>query len=159
VPQAGLEPHWHVPLLQLSALVGSQIAHADPAFPQADRERTATQAGVPLPQQLLGQFVALQAPPVQVPPVQVCPAPHARPLPQVHVPVAEQLLAEVGSQVTQVDPFAPQAARARVWQVLPAQQLVGHDVASHWHKPPTQLWPPAQTPPVFPHTHVPEAEQ
>jgi len=109
----------------------------------------ATQA--PAAQQPDGHEVPSQT---QVLATQRWPSAHApAALPHRHVPVAEQL-SERASQATQVEPALPHADSDRVEQVVPAQQPLGHDVASQVQSPLTQRWPPLHAAPV-PQPHVP----
>lgn len=99
----------------------------------------------PCEQQPVGHEVPSQT---QVLATQRWPSAHApAALPHRHAPVAEQL-SERASQATQVEPALPHAASDRVEQVVPAQQPLGHDVASQVQSPLTQRWPPLHAPPV-----------
>ena len=139
----------------MSASPAGQATQAEPALPQV-----AVVGGVQTPdaQQPVAQLPALHAPPLQVPALQVWPAAHAGPEPQRQAPVAEQLSASVAEQLTQLDPPAPQDESVRALHVLLWQHPLGHDVASHTHRPTTQRWPPghAAAPPQL---HTPAAEQ
>jgi hypothetical protein len=106
----------------------------------------------PCEQQPPGHDVPSQT---QVLATQRWPAAQVSPLPQRQLPVDEQL-SDRASHVTQVDPALPQALAARAAQVVPLQQPLGHDVASHTQAELTQRWPPAQAGPV-PQLHSPEA--
>jgi hypothetical protein len=66
--------------------------------------------------------------------------------PQRQLPADEQL-SERASHAAHVDPASPQVASVRAWQTFPAQQPLGHDVASQTHRPETQRWPPAHAGP------------
>lgn len=69
------------------------------------------------------------------------PSPHAGPVPHRQEPVP-QLFARVGSQLAHRAPFDPHAAAVgAVTQVPPAQQQLGHEVASHTHMLPEHLEP------------------
>jgi hypothetical protein len=85
------------------------------------------------------------------------PGEQASAVPQRQVPVAEQL-SDRASHVTQVAPAFPQVATPRLAQVAPAQQPLGHEVASQMQRPPTQRWPPAQALPA-PQEQTPAALQ
>lgn len=137
-PHAGPVPQTHEPVASHPvAFVASHTEHADPALPQA-----ASALGwhaCTTSQHPLEQLPALQAPPVHTPPMQVCAAPHAGPVPQRQLPVAEQLL-PLPVQSAHDAPCGPQVVSERVVHTLPTQQPVGHEVASHTHAPPTHRW-------------------
>jgi hypothetical protein len=73
-----------------------------------------------------------------VPPKQRWPVPQAALLPQEHAPFASHPSATVGSQLAHMAPGAPHAVTESGLQVAPAQQPLGHEVASHPHTPPVR---------------------
>ncbi len=89
----------------------------------------------------------------QTPALHRNPAPHAAFVPHLHWPPL-QVSAFALSHATQVDPLVPHAPVVGVWQLLPEQHPVGHDVASHTQLPDTQCWPAAHTAPE-PQAHWP----
>jgi hypothetical protein len=129
-----------------------QVWQAPPPPPQEATVTPARQA--PCAQQPVGHDVPSQT---QVLAMQRWPSAQAPALPQRQPPADEQL-SERASQATQVEPALPQVVVERVEQVVPLQQPLGHDVASHWHRPPAQRWPPTQAGPV-PQLHAPVALQ
>ena len=139
----------------MSDVSGAQAEQVEPPDPHAATLGT-VQAGTAL-QHPVAQLAPSHAPPRHTPAVQVCAAPHAGPFPQRHVPLAEQRLALLGSQVKQVSPLTPQVLRVRRLQVAPAQQPDEHDVASQTHNPLTQRWPPAHAA-LGPQRHAPPAQ-
>ncbi len=125
-------PQRQLPLVQLSARVASQAMQAAPPVLQA------LNAGV------------VQVLPEQQPFGQVCV------LQPVHTP--SRHCCEPG-QLWQLAPPAPHAAvEFPGRQVLPEQQPLGHDVASHTQVPLTQRWP-APHGLFVPHWHSPAAVQ
>ena len=81
----------------------------------------------------------------QVPFTQSCPIPHAPPSPHRQAPAAEQPSDVALPHALHAAPAAPHwAAVVVVTQVVPAQQPLGHDVASQVHLPAAQRWPAAQ---------------
>ena len=82
------------------------------------------------------------------------PASHAVPAPHWQVPVAEQLSAVAGSQVTQVPPPVPQVPRPAVTQLPDAQHPLGQDWALHTQAPATHTVPAPQGGPL-PQAQVP----
>lgn len=92
----------------------------------------------------------------QAPARQRRPVSQAGPAPHWQVPVAEQLLAVAGSQVTQVPPPVPQVAMSAVTQAPEAQQPLGHDCALHTQAPATQTVPAPHDGPL-PHAQAPVA--
>jgi hypothetical protein len=140
-----------VPPEQVSVLVESHTLHDPPQVPH-----------------VAGEF-ALQTEPEQhpfahevasqthAPLTHRCPLAHAAPPPQEQPP-AVQPSATVVLQVVHPLPLAPQEVTPAVSQVVPLQQPVAHDVASHTHAPPTQCCPLAHAAPV-PHAQVPPDEQ
>jgi len=89
----------------------------------------------PLAQQPPGHEVLLQT---QLPPTQRVPAPHAAPEPHIHAPSLLHLSARVALQAAQLAPGAPHVLSPSVVQLLPLQQPLAQDRASHRHAPPTQ---------------------
>jgi hypothetical protein len=71
---------------------------------------------------------------------------------------AVQPSATVELQVEQPLPPVPQDVAPAVRQVVPLQQPLPHEVASHVHVPLTQCWPAAQGAPL-PHAHPPEEQE
>jgi hypothetical protein len=104
----------------------------------------------PPAQQPDGHEVAVQR---HVPNTHCWPAAQAGPPPQVHAPFVHAL-AVAGLQATQAAPPVPHAFADGVTHAPPAQQPFGHEVALHWHMPPTQRWPAAQAGPP-PQVHAP----
>jgi len=76
--------------------------------------------------------------------------------PQRQAP-ALQLSAWMALQAKQVAPPVPHVADAGVLHVVPVQQPLAHDVASHTHSPPTQCCPPSHAA-LPPQVHCPAAE-
>jgi hypothetical protein len=76
----------------------------------------------------------------------------------VQVPLALQPSALVRSQLLQATPLTPQAVTVGgVVQVLPVQQPVPQELASHTQAPPLQRWPAPQAAPE-PHLHAPPVQ-
>jgi hypothetical protein len=126
------------------------------------------QAAPPVPQAVAllpgRQLVPEQHPPghevpsqTHAPPTQRAPLGHAAPVPHTQAPPAEQASA-VRSQRTHAPPDLPHAVSEAGRQVDPAQQPVGHDVASQTQLPPRQRWPAPQDGPA-PQAHEPAAVQ
>ncbi len=130
-PHVGPLPHWHRPdVEQLSALVASQATHAAAPLPHADSD------------------AMLHVAPAQQPVVHVSAQPEQRPSP-LHV--------WPDGHAAHVLPPAPHAAfRLPGSHVVPLQHPDGQPMASHWHTPLRQCWPPTQAAPV-PHEHAPVA--
>jgi hypothetical protein len=144
-------PHWHAPLVQLSASVGAHAVHAPPALPQA-----AGLLGVQVldVQQPLGQLVPSHT---HVPLLQRWPGLHAGPVPHLQLP-AEQM-SPVAPHDTHAAPERPHAVDApEVLHVSPEQQPLGQLAAVQpLHTPPVHVCPaaqPSQTPPAAPHDAV-----
>ena len=127
-----------------------QVSQAPPPAPHDAAVLPATH--IPCAQHPLGQDVPSHT---QVLARQRCPTAQTAPLPQRQPPVAEQL-SERASQAKQVAPAVPQLASERVTQVVPLQQPLGHEVASHTQPLVVQRWPAAQAAPA-PHEHAPVA--
>jgi hypothetical protein len=144
-------PHEQLPLRQRSAVI-PHVAQAPPPLPHADSEgeRHAPAEQHPPAQDTLSQ--------VHRPATQCWPVAHSAPAPHAQVPVAAQLSAVSGSQVTQAAPPLPQVDGDGALQVVPAQHPLGHEPASHTQVPPAQRWPTAQAGCV-PQAHCPAAEQ
>jgi hypothetical protein len=68
-----------------------------------------------------------------------------------------QLSLVSASQVPQAPPPVPQLALLGALHVVPVQQPVEHEVASHTHAPPTQRWPTPHAAPA-PHWQPPAAQ-
>ena len=106
-------------------------------------------------QQPVGHEAELQT---QWPPTHCWPATQAAPVvPHWHTPVAEQLSATLALQVTHAAPPEPQLDVERAMQLVPLQQLLGHEVALHTHAPPTHCWPLAHGGPE-PQAHAPAVQ-
>jgi hypothetical protein len=127
-----------------------QVEHAEPPVPHA-------LGAVPVWQtfawQQPAQLAALQ---MHAPATQASPAPHGAFVPHLQLPPL-QLSVVRASQLPHVPPPVPQLALLGVLQVLPAQQPVAHDVASHTQAPPTQRWPTLHAAPT-PHWQPPAAQ-
>ena len=122
-------PHSHVPeLVQALALDAEQATHSAPPVPQWFASGGVTHA--PPEQQPVGHEVASQT---HTPALQRRPAPHGAPEPQAQAPLRQLSLWE--SQAAHIMPTGAQAAAVGVVQTLPAQQPVGHDVASQMQLP------------------------
>jgi hypothetical protein len=146
-PHAGPLPHVQAPAAQPSAFSASHALQAAPDAPQVVVESVLQM----LPeQQPLAHEVA---PHTHAPPTHRCPAPHEGPVPQAHAPPL-QVSALVASQVAQPPPAVPHALTVGAVHTLPAQQPLGHEVASHTHAPPTHRCPAPHGAPA-PHTHAP----
>jgi hypothetical protein len=159
LPQAAFVPHLQTPLAQLSAVKGSQALQTPPfcvGAPQLRKlvcvvwqvEGELQQPGqplVPLQTQVADEPLPLHTVPVgQGPPVE----------PQTQAPLLHRL--EPGAvQLLQLPPPAPQVVVLMVvWHwLLPSQQPLGHEVASHAQPPLTHRWPLAQAAPPAPHEH------
>jgi len=91
--------------------------------------------------------------------VQVCPVAQAGALPHMHIPVDEQLSATTPPSTlhgpAHVMPAGPQLLVDRVSQVVPEQQPLAHEVASHMHAPLTQCWLEEHSTVEPPHVHAP----
>jgi hypothetical protein len=110
----------HTPWLHPAA---AQVWHASPPAPQAA-------SASPGKQRLSAQHPAAQLLPshTQAPPTQCWPAEQGAPAPQAQAPSAEQPSLSRASQATHAAPAGPQVARARGWQMPPAQHPAGHEV-------------------------------
>jgi hypothetical protein len=152
--QAGVLPHWQLPMAEHpSAVKVSQAMHDPPPSPQV---ATARAWQMPLAQQPFGQEVALQT---QLPPEQTLPAPQVGPFPQMHEPVAgSQPSAMLVLHVAQTLPATPQAATVGALHAPFRQQPFGQDWALQTHELPTHNVPPPQAG-LVPQRHSPEAEQ
>jgi hypothetical protein len=138
---------------QLSARSGVQAVHMPPLDPHATSDTGVVQLA-PW-QQPLGHDVASH---VQTPAAQCWPGPHAAPTPHLQTPSETQVSDWIVLHLTQVAPLAPHASDERALHAVPAQQLLGHDVASHTQSPPTHSWPGAHAA-LPPHSHLPVTEQ
>lgn len=147
-PQGALVPQRHAPpASQRSAVVVLQATQAAPPAPHAASEGVVQIAPE---QQPLGHVVASHTHP---PSTHSWPAAQAGPVPQRHSPSAhESAIAE--SQATHAAPPAPHVVLELARHVLPSQQPLGHEVASHTHAPPAQRWPLPHGGPD-PHVHAP----
>lgn len=129
--QAGFAPQRQAPEDEHESAFEPHATQAPPAVPHA----AAVGVTQVLPwQQPEGHVEGVhpQTPPTQgAPPAQAGLAPHR------HWPVDEQVSAPT-PQALQAVPGAAQAVLDRVTQVLPEQQPLGHEVASHTHAPPKQ---------------------
>jgi hypothetical protein len=105
----------------------------------------------PLAQHPLGHDVASQT---HSPSEHRSPSPHALLIPQRQTPIDEQLSASWVPHCTHVDPAEPQLESERAMHVVPLQHPLGHDVASHTHRPPAHRCPDVQAA-APPHVHVP----
>jgi hypothetical protein len=130
-------PHLQAPSVHESAEPGVHAAHA---CPTAAHDVSDGVVQVVPSQQPFGHDVASHA---QTPATQCSPALHGPPVPQWQTPVDEQLSEATASQLTQVDPAAPHIASDRALHVDPAQQPLGHEVASQTHRPPAHRCPSA----------------
>ena len=128
-PHEGPLPQPHTPLTQLSLATWLQETQAMPPTPHAlDTGFTQTRFGSQHP---LGQDMASQT---QRPFAHRCPLPHAGPAPQAHAPLPH-LVAVFGSHTRQAAPPVPHTSIDGAMQVVPLQQPLGHDVASHAQAP------------------------
>lgn len=134
------------PEQQPAHVAALQPAHTPPAH--ASEPGHVVHAEPPAPHALGAvpgkHVVPLQQPPHDVPshthapPTQCWPAPHASPLPQRHAPPL-QVSARTGSHAAHDAPAVPHAlVVGTALQLVPAQQPVGHEVASHTQRPPAQ---------------------
>ncbi len=132
-PHAALLPQRHAPPEQLSALFASHAEHVPPLAPHALVWLPARQL---LPEQQPAQEVESHT---QLPDWQRWPAAQAASLPQRQLPLT-QLSATVDDalQLVHAPPLVPHVPAAAALQVLPEQQPLGHEVASHTHAPLTQ---------------------
>jgi hypothetical protein len=86
---------------------------------------------------------------LQTPDVQTWPAAHGPDAPHRHWPSLRHVSpAPPAVQSTHAWPIVPQVVGACVVHTFPAQQPVGHDVASQTHAPLTHRWPDAHIGPV-----------
>ena len=118
-------------------------AHASPALQVEQAEPPAPHAvgAVPVWETFAWQHPAQLAElQMQAPATHASPAPQGAFVPHLQLP-PPQLSLVSASHVPHAPPLVPQLALLGVLQVLPAQQPVGHEVASHTHAPPTQRWP------------------
>jgi hypothetical protein len=100
-------------------------------------------------QQPLGHEIGSQT---QAPPEHRCPAPHAGPPSHRQTPPTHESAVE--PQATHAAPPVPHADALGAVHVDPAQQPLGHDVASQTQTPPEHRCPaPHAGPP--PHSHIP----
>jgi hypothetical protein len=136
---------------QLSVSSGSHAPQVAPGAPHAEREMG---VHVVPSQQPSGHDVASH---LQEPDVQCCPGLHAAAAPQRHAPAA-QLSDSTGLHGKHDAPPVPQFAAEGVLHVVPLQQPLAQDVASHTQRPPTQCCPPAHAG-LPPQVHFPAAEQ
>ncbi len=130
------------------------VVHAAHACPTAAHAVSDGVVHVVPSQQPFGHEVASH---VHTPATQCSPAPQGPPVPQWQTPAEEQLSEATASQLTHVEPAAPHIASERELHVDPAQQPLGHDVASHTQRPPAQRCPSAHAG-WPPHVHVPADE-
>ncbi len=129
---AGPVPQVHALPKQRSVTVRSQTPQAPPGAPHV--------VGVGLLQvPLASQQPAVQevASHTHAPATQRWPGAHARWPPQAHWPDTHAS-ARVLSHAMQVAPPLPHAVIEVVAHIAPAQQPLGHEVASHTQAPPTQ---------------------
>jgi hypothetical protein len=145
-------PQAQVPPARHRSAVTPHALHAPPPVPQLAMEA----AWQELPTQ---QLPAHETPSqTQLPCTQCCPGAQAAPAPHTQLPAAEQPSARMPAQAIHAPPPLPHADGDGAWHVLPAQQPLGHELASHTQWPPRQCWPAPQAGPA-PQTHAPEAEQ
>lgn len=102
-----------------------------------------------------GQLVALHT---QLLPTHCWPAAQAAPVPHVHCPAAEQLLASAVGHATHAPPCVPHVAAVRALQVVPEQQPAAQLAALQTQLPLTHCWPNAQADPL-PQPQVPAGAQ
>jgi hypothetical protein len=155
VAQAAPAPQAHAPFEQRSARA-SHAPHAAPPPPQLAVlcAPGATQV-FPL-QHPEGHELALQT---QVPPEQVCPAAHAVPAPQRHVPLVQVFVPpEHGAQAAPPVPHAAALCPPPLRHMPALQHPFGQLVASHTHAPPTHRWPAAHAAPA-PQRQAPPAQR
>jgi hypothetical protein len=124
---------------QLSASIGSQTTHVEPADPQLESARVLHSEPE---QQPVGHDDGSQT---HEPAAHRWPAMQAGCVPHSQRPAAEHALENVGSQVEQAPPGTPQVETERGLHRAPLQQPAGHEVASQTQEPPAQRWPEAQT--------------
>jgi hypothetical protein len=132
-----------------------QSTHAAPIEPHAP-----VACGVHRPVVALQQPIGHELPShTHAPPMQCCPLVHCAPVvPHWQVPEAEQLSASVALHITHCTPLVPQLPSERGMQVLPLQQLLGHEVESHLQVAAEHSWPEAQAA-APPQVHTPADEQ
>lgn len=130
VAHAGPPPHVHTPAVEQPSADAPHALHVAPSVPHV--------AVVGASQMAPAQHPVLHdvASQTHLSLTQCWPVAHAGPVPHVQAP-AVQALAFVGSQVVQAAPFVPHVAvdAAGEMQVVPSQQPVGHEAASHTHDP------------------------
>lgn len=124
----------HVPPWQESDVAGSHTRQTPPPVPQVARDWG---LHVEPLQQPFGHEAASQ---VQAPPWHAWPVVHEGLPPHVHRPLVQASDCD-GSQVMQPLPPIPQAFNEGAVHTLPLQHPFGHEVALHWHVPPTHCWP------------------
>jgi hypothetical protein len=148
-PHGGPPPHWHEPaVLQPSVRTGSHAMHAMPGAPHALCEIAVVHE---VPEQQPPHDVGSHT---HMPISQRWPALHAAPPPHAHCPDVEQRSERTGSQGRHALPPLPHVPWVAVRHVVPSQQPMLHDVASHTHEPPMQRWPGAHSAPP-PQVHAP----
>jgi hypothetical protein len=150
MPQAGPPPQVHLPPAPQPSPLEPQAVQASPPEPHSVVDVEVTQpVAVQQPLHVAGPHAT------QTPPTQVLPPLHATPPPQVHTPPVQP--SATLPQATHDAPFVPQTLALGVEQLFPAQQPLGHEVASQMHDPLTQCCPDAHAGP-FPHWQVPLGE-
>jgi hypothetical protein len=122
--------------------------HAAPAVPHSEAEGVVQT--LPL-QHPFAHDVALHS---HLPPTHCCPAAHAGPVPQAHMPFEHESASCMLHAMHAAPPVPHAATVGGLVHVLPEQQPVAHDVALHTHLPPTHAWPVAQAG-LEPQVHAP----
>jgi hypothetical protein len=145
-------PQRHPPGARQRSAVMPQLMHAPPPEPQAASDAVWQ---TPPAQQPPAHEVASHT---QAPPTQCWPAAQVAPAPHWHAPEDEQWSLRTGSQATQPCPPVPHCPEDGEVQAVPAQQPLGHEVASQTQAPERQRCPSAQGGPV-PQAQAPAGEQ
>jgi hypothetical protein len=78
--------------------------------------------------------------------------------PQRHIPLVHVSPCIDTVQSMHMRPMSPQLVGLAGWQTLPAQQPLGHDIASHTHAPPMHRCPVPHAAPA-PHRHEPPVHE
>ena len=135
--------------MQLSAVVGSQVAHICPGAPHAVVLSAVVQL-VPL-QHPDGHEVTSHT---QAPLTQCCPAAHGAPLPHWHAPLLQLSVRTESQAIHAIAPVPHEVTEGGETQVDPLQQPVVQVAAQPEHTPPVHDWPPGhcwQSSPPAPH--------
>ncbi len=152
--QALAPPQPQLPAVHVFEVIGSQLAHCAPLVPQAVGEEAIHTL---FKQQPLGQVAAVHDGAAQVPATHCWPPAHAGLVPHLQLPAPQ--VSAVESHIEQTEPPEPHMPGVgAAMQVLPEQQPVAHEVASHTHAPATQRVPVAQAA-APPQAHWPEVHE